>query len=72
MIDNDTLFTISNEDEFEKKAIDVFNFQRQNCKIYRDYLSILNFPQPTCIAEIPFLPISFFRSNQIISEKKEY
>jgi phenylacetate-coenzyme A ligase PaaK-like adenylate-forming protein len=72
MIDNDTLFTISNEDEFEKKAIDVFNFQRQNCKIYREYLSILNFPKPTCIAEIPFLPISFFRSNQIISEKREF
>jgi hypothetical protein len=70
MQDIDSIFSISNELEFEKKALEVFDFQRKNCKIYSKYLSILNYPNPTCLEEIPFLPISFFRTNEVISEHK--
>ncbi|MFM7667764.1 MAG: acyl transferase [Bacteroidota bacterium] len=71
MLTTDSIFSISNEQEFESKALEIFEFQRENCEVYRDYLSILNVPNPTCIEEIPFLPISFFRTHRVITKGKE-
>jgi hypothetical protein len=71
MRDFQSIFSISNEQEFESKALEIFEFQRENCEVYRDYLSILNVPNPTCIEEIPFLPISFFRTHRVTAKGKE-
>lgn len=71
MLEIDSIFSISNDQEFEEKSLEVFHIQRENCAVYRDYLSILNFPNPTCIEEIPFLPISFFRTHKVLSQGKE-
>lgn len=71
MRDFQSIFSISNEQEFESKALEIFEFQRENCEVYRDYLSILNVPNPTCIEEIPFLPISFFRTHRVTTKGKE-
>ena len=68
MLDFQPIFSISNEAEFERLALDIYDFQRENCKVYRDYLALLNFGKPTSIEEIPFLPISFFRTHQVITE----
>lgn len=71
MGDFQSIFSISNEQEFESKALEVFEFQRKNCKVYSDFLSLLKFSTPTCIEEIPFLPISFFRTHEVISREKK-
>ncbi len=73
MIEIDSIFSISNEQEFESKALEIFNFQRQHCLVYRDYITLLNRLEPTCIDEIPFLPISFFRTHEVMmkGEKAE-
>jgi len=71
MIDKHSVFSIKDEVEFEKKALEVFHFQRENCLVYKEYVRILNKPEPTCIEEIPFLPISFFRTRKIITHDKK-
>jgi phenylacetate-coenzyme A ligase PaaK-like adenylate-forming protein len=71
MVDFQSIFLIENELDFEKKALEVFKFQRENCSVYKEYVRILNRPDPTCIEEIPFLPISFFRSQKIIANEKK-
>jgi hypothetical protein len=62
------IFSIENKIDFEKTVFDVFNFQRENCSVYKEYLNILNRPLPESIDEIPFLPISFFKSHSVISD----
>jgi hypothetical protein len=71
MVDINSIFTLENELDFEKKAFEVFQFQRENCSVYKEYVRILNKPDPTCIEEIPFLPISFFRTQKIITQDKK-
>ena len=71
MIDKQSIFSIKDEVEFKKKALEVFHFQRENCLVYKEYVRILNKPEPTCIEEIPFLPISFFRTRKIITHDKK-
>ena len=71
MVDIQSIFSIKDEVVFEKKALEVFHFQRDNCLVYKEYIRILNKPEPTCIEEIPFLPISFFRTRKIITHDKK-
>jgi len=67
----DKILSISSKESFEKLALEVFHYQVQHCHIYRQYVQFLNWKTPTCIEEIPFLPIEFFKSHQIISSEKE-
>ncbi len=62
-------FSIKSEDDFNKAALEVFNFQAANCSIYTQYIKHLNI-NPHKIdhyEKIPFLPISFFKSNAVLS-----
>jgi hypothetical protein len=65
----DSIFKINSTDEFEKLALQVFQFQAKNIKAYSEYLSHLriDITKIETIAEIPFLPIIFFRSHELIS-----
>ena len=62
------IFSIQNKIDFEKIALEVYQFQRENCVVYQNYLEVLNRPEPKSIDEIPFLPISFFKSHSIITK----
>ena len=62
------LFEIQNDSDFEKTALKIFDFQQDNCRVYRDFVKKLNRPKPTCIQEIPCLPISFFKTHEIRSK----
>lgn len=62
------IFSIQNEYEFNDLALDIFAFQKKNVPVYRDYVELINHPEPTHYTEIPFLPIQFFKSNEIIAE----
>jgi phenylacetate-coenzyme A ligase PaaK-like adenylate-forming protein len=72
MIDLNSIFSVDPNQNFDLKALEVYNFQRENCSVYRNYVSLLNRPEPTRIEEIPFLPISFFRTHEVISEGKNH
>ena len=65
------IFNINNEDSFNKTSLEVFRFQYSNNRVYRDYVDALNKNPETVLhyTEIPFIPISFFKTHQIISFK---
>lgn len=60
-----------NETNFEKTALEIFRFQAVHCFVYQDYLNALNI-HPTkveSIAQIPFLPVEFFKNKEVICQK---
>ncbi|WP_421920924.1 acyl transferase [Marinifilum sp.] len=63
------IFSIGNEIEFEKLALEIFQYQAKNNADYREYLQHLkkNVNQINRIIDIPFLPIEFFKSRKIVS-----
>jgi hypothetical protein len=50
---------------FEKKALEVFNHQRENNPIYTEYCRAILKTDVREIMDIPFLPISFFKSHKV-------
>ncbi|MCF4100276.1 acyl transferase [Gillisia sp. M10.2A] len=63
------IFSISSEEEFREQALQVFDFQFHNNPVYRKFCDLLKV-SPTKIneiTEIPFLPISFFKTHTILS-----
>ena len=58
---------IKSESDFEGLSLNLFDFQLKNNPVYAQYASlILNNKAPNNIFEIPFLPIDFFKKEQII------
>ena len=68
----DTLFSIHSEDAFNQVALKVFWYQYQNNPVYRQYINYLgrNVETVKHYRQIPFLPIDFFKSHDIICEGK--
>ncbi len=64
------IFTISSSKEFESVALKVFQFQYKNVKVYREFCDLLKTDPSTIKStqDIPFLPIQFFKSHQLIAE----
>lgn len=69
MITASDIFTISSQKQFEKTALKVFRFQHENNKVYRDFCDFLkvNPQQVKSLQQIPFLPIQFFKSHNVVS-----
>ena len=57
-----------NNISFEKRALRLFKEQSQKCLPYHQYLQFLktDVESISSLAEIPFLPIEFFKTEQII------
>ena len=69
MISKDAIFNIKSDAEFEVLALDIFKFQFKNNKVYRSFCDLL-YKHPSDIkrvSEIPFLPIQFFKSRDVLS-----
>ncbi len=64
------VFSIQNDEQFTDIALQVFRFQAQNCTVYREFITNLKVdPEAvTNITQIPFLPISFFKSHEVLSD----
>ena len=58
-----------NQKNFEEIALEVFYFQYYNNLIYRQFVDYLGKSTPRSIYEIPFLPISFFKTHEIRCNK---
>ncbi|MET2986416.1 LuxE/PaaK family acyltransferase [Aureibaculum conchae] len=63
------LYSIKAEAHFNEMALQIFNYQFKNNKVYRSFCSLLNvYPSDiNNIEEIPFLPIQFFKLHTIVS-----
>ncbi|WP_185864688.1 LuxE/PaaK family acyltransferase [Blattabacterium cuenoti] len=66
------IFSISSKNEFEGITMDIFHYQMMNNNIYKNYVHLLNkkLVDIKNVDEIPFLPISFFKTHRIDSNKK--
>jgi hypothetical protein len=64
------IFQISSDQEFEDLAFEAFKYQRNHCDIYGEFIDRLKRPDPNSLTEIPFLPISFFKTHQVIDRNQ--
>lgn len=64
----DRIFSIQTPVDFEQCALEVYRYQTKHVAVYRQFVELLNKPEPTSIADIPFLPISFFKTHEIVAE----
>lgn len=60
-------FTAITNDNFEEKALALFLFQYNNNTLYRDYCRAIQVETSmvNSLEQIPFLPISFFKSHKV-------
>jgi hypothetical protein len=65
----DKIFSISTAEQFEKVALEIFQHQAKQCEVYREYISHLRINPATIssLEAIPFLPISFFKTHEVLS-----
>ncbi|PST82015.1 acyl transferase [Pedobacter yulinensis] len=56
---------------FETLCLTIFRRQAAACSVYRDYISCLGIDPQTieCSKDIPFLPISFFKTHAVTSSE---
>ena len=62
-----------NNISFKKRALQLFKKQSIECEIYREYIQFLGVKTENIkeIEDIPFLPISFFKSHQVKTKSKK-
>ena len=72
MINIDDIFKISDPIYFKDLALKIYDFQYKNNRVYRQFCNLnnKNLDNVQEILEIPFLPISFFKTHKILSSKK--
>ena len=63
------IFNISTQKQFEKIALKIFRFQYENNHVYQDFCNYLKVDsvKVKTLKQIPFLPIAFFKSHQVLS-----
>ncbi|SDX62230.1 LuxE/PaaK family acyltransferase [Flavobacterium degerlachei] len=73
MITSTTIFSISGQKQFEKIALKVFRFQYENNLVYQEFCDLLktDVQKVKSLQQIPFLPIQFFKSHQVVSNTNE-
>ncbi|WP_228236313.1 acyl transferase [Allomuricauda sp. M10] len=68
-INTDRIFSIANSHEFEDMALQQFNYQYRNNSVYQGFCDHLG-KSPSHLqklSDIPFLPIEFFKSHNVVS-----
>jgi phenylacetate-coenzyme A ligase PaaK-like adenylate-forming protein len=69
LITSADIFNISSHKQFEKMALKVFRFQYDANAVYRQFCELVNQNKETVksLKQIPFLPIQFFKSHDVVS-----
>lgn len=63
----DKIFTINDSKAFENVALQIFNYQYENCTLYHDWINARRINVNSVSHVIKFLfSIEFFKSNKII------
>lgn len=60
-----------NLDNFEELALEIFQFQYRHCDVYQNFVNALGKTSPKTLLEIPFLPISFFKTHEVYSGEEK-
>ncbi len=63
-----SIFDIKTKEQFEEVALETFRFQFENNRVYRSFCDLL-YKHPSEIKtsrDIPFLPIQFFKTHQVL------
>ena len=67
-----SIFSLKKDDNanFEKLALEVFELQYKHNKIYKNFVDVLGVDTSgvTSLNKIPFLPIEFFKTQQVVIE----
>lgn len=65
------IFSIYNTKQFEKIALKIFRHQFDNNPVYQDWCRLLKADKQTVnsLLDIPFLPISFFKTHAVIASE---
>ncbi len=68
-INTHDIFEIKNEKDFEKCALTIFRFQYKNCDVYRQFCEVLKIKpsEIKSVNDIPFLPIEFFKTHEVVT-----
>jgi phenylacetate-coenzyme A ligase PaaK-like adenylate-forming protein len=74
LISTTDIFSISNPKQFEKIALKVFRFQYENNLVYKEFCTLMNtnVQEVKSLQQIPFLPIQFFKSHTVVSNKNSF
>lgn len=69
----DAIFNIPSEDQFNEVALKIFKHQFNNNPVYRSFCDLLyiHSSDVKSIEEIPFLPIQFFKTKQVLSSEEK-
>ncbi|RTY98326.1 acyl transferase [Flavobacterium sp. RSP49] len=69
LITSSDIFAISSQKQFEKIALKVFRFQYENNLVYQEFCNFLKTDphKVKSLHQIPFLPIQFFKSHEVVS-----
>ena len=67
------IFNIQTQEEFTAVALEIFKHQFNNNKVYRSFCDLLYIhpSDVTKIEQIPFLPIQFFKTREVLSSKEK-
>lgn len=69
MISTESIFSINSESTFHDACMRVFQYQFEHNAVYRSFCDLLYVhpSEVSRIEEIPFLPIEFFKSREVVS-----
>ncbi len=72
-MDINKIFEIKTSSQFNKIALEIFNFQYDNNPIYQKFCSYLGKSRTdvNAIEDIPYLPIEFFKSQRVITKNQK-
>ena len=67
------IFTIDNPAQFEEMCMKVFRHQVERNQVYQEFVQLLGLrpDKITKVEQIPFLPIEFFKSRDILSSTRQ-
>ncbi len=68
-----SLFEICDEEAFNEAALSVFRYQAAHTAVYRQYLELLGKKTADVrhYADIPFLPIAFFKTQHLLADQMD-
>ncbi|MBP0904821.1 acyl transferase [Mariniflexile gromovii] len=72
MVNANPIFNIQTDEQFNAMALKTFKYQFENNRVYRSFCDLI-YKHPSdvkTIEEIPFLPIQFFKTHNILSSKE--
>lgn len=72
-ITQESVFSIQNPLEFEEMALAIFQYQAHENKVYKHFIECLGIDAALIddMKDIPFLPIEFFKTQEIITNGKQ-